>query len=117
MEKCRTYAGGSYQRYQEAAFVINLKTFYEIMAECQVPFISRLVHVNTTEGIRPFAVLSPKGMVYKPRLLEQLIKALYSALSALKVPVARHRHLVNNCAFYYLFIVSKSYVVTFGRMC
>ncbi|CAG8671964.1 9307_t:CDS:2, partial [Paraglomus brasilianum] len=72
------------KRYPEVAFVNNLKAYYDIMAKNQVPFIDRLVHINTEEGKTPFVILSPKGMVHKPQSLEKLIIALYCVLTALK---------------------------------
>jgi len=82
------------KRYPEVAFVNNLKAYYDIMAKNQVPFIDRLVHINTEEGKTPFVILSPKGMVHKPQSLEKLIIALYCVLTALKVRVVRSSRLL-----------------------
>ncbi|CAJ0847304.1 8449_t:CDS:2 [Entrophospora sp. SA101] len=59
---------------------------YLVLDAClnQVPFIDYFNYVNTEEGSTPFVIFSPKGIAYKPRSKEQLIKALYCVLTALK---------------------------------
>ncbi|KAG9294500.1 hypothetical protein G9A89_009347 [Geosiphon pyriformis] len=44
----------------------------------------KLKHINENETGKPFVILSPKDMVYKPETKQQLIKALCCVLTTLK---------------------------------
>jgi hypothetical protein len=73
------------KRYRSVESVVNLEFLYDKMVKHQIPFIDRLEHVNKAEGRIPFVILSPKGIMYRPRSAEQLVRALYCVLTALKV--------------------------------
>ncbi|RIB19827.1 kinase-like domain-containing protein [Gigaspora rosea] len=72
------------KRYNSVESVEKPKTLYRKMEEYRIPFIDHLTHANTEESTTPFAIFSPKGVFHKPDSKEQLIKALYCVLTAIK---------------------------------
>ncbi|CAG8724111.1 11588_t:CDS:2, partial [Funneliformis mosseae] len=73
--------------YSTPDLVLNIVELYHEMAEHAVPYIDSVLQHNVTEGTIPYIIFTPRGVLYKPRTINELIKAIYCVLTAIKVSI------------------------------
>lgn len=75
------------KRYSSKAnFSEKLEKIYYKMDQRQVPYVDYIVSINKKDNKKVLNIIFlPKGTIYRPSLMEQLVIAFYCVLSALKV--------------------------------
>ena len=71
--------------YSTPDFVLNIVELYREMAEHAVPYIDSVLQHNVTERTIPYIIFTPRGVLYNPRTINQLIKTIYCVLTVLSL--------------------------------